>query len=1176
MEGFARNLFNLKYFIDKLFPDFIFISEPQAYENDLNLIMKPLSGEYQASLNSGDIYDPCLPLHRSKAHGGTLVLWKFEHDPYITVWPVTTTSFLPILFHPPGSALTVHVAVYLPTAGQDALFLDELSKLSDTLDEINAAHPNAPFFLRGDFNVSERNIKRTEIFKYFCQDYNLQEVPIPHPTYHHFVGDTSSSLDKLLVTNDGDLPEVLVHVHCKLQEPLVDSHHDLIVSSWKLPTAAKINNSDENIVAPQLPNNRLKIFWSDEGIEEYQQIVVPHLTRIQELWLSSPTKATLSLLLNATSNLLTSSAALTNRFVSLDLSSKPRHMKTIPKFILKSRRNLLKMNRLLQQAKNRKENNVGELLKAYNAARMRHRSLHRQYKAEQAWKRDHTLYSVCTKDPSVIFKSIKSVKRGSIRKIQKLTVGKKVYVGDSVKDGFFDSISQLKSRDPNILAADSKLSSLLPGYKNILEICKNGPPIPTISEIDSFKLLQKMKPSVSDVDGLTINHYKYAGPAGWKHFNLLLNSLICDVNNTDIEEVNTAYAVILFKGHKKDRSSDKSYRLISSCPVIAKALDLHIRDAEIKSWNVSQASTQFQGEGSSHELAAVLLTESIQHSLTTLKQPIYILYLDAESAFDVVLHEILVTHLFNTGTSGHNLLFINNRLSNRRTVVDWEGNLLGPIQDERGLEQGGVKSSDLYKIFAKEQITTAQESGLGVDLGPVVVSAIGQADDTALISNSIHKLQHLLYLSEVFCKKHHVTLSAKKTKLQVFATKDMEKIVQYSQNINPLKLNDNKIEFKQSIEHVGMLRSSLGNTPTILDRLTAHRNALRAVLHTGMARGHRGNPAASLHVDKIYGIPVLLSGLGPLVLSRSDLQVINQHHKEIVSSLQRLLPNTPRSVIYFLGGSLPAEGLLHIRQLSIFGMISRLPSSHISQVVARHLLSSLVPMSKSWISQIVRLCQQYGLPSPLQLLQDPLPKLKFKTLVKAKVTDYWEKFLRSESSDPKYSSLTYFKPNFMSLSSPHPAWTTASSSPSRVAMATIQVQMLSGRYRSESLCRYWSSNRGGFCLISPACAAVKEDIPHILAYCPVLAPVREKLVRFTSDYCYNSFPPIFDVITNLCIPSNPNFVQFLLDCSVLPEVILAKQVHGSDVLYHLFHITRTWVYTLHKTRLKLLGRWNFV
>ena len=214
-------------------------------------------------------------------------------------------------------------------------------------------------------------------------------------------------------------------------------------------------------------------------------------------------------------------------------------------------------------------------------------------------------------------------------------------------------------------------------------------------------------------------------------------------------------------------------------------------------------------------------------------------------------------------------------------------------------------------------------------------------------------------------------------------------------------------------------------------------------------------------------------------------------------------------------------------------------------------------------------------PSPHKLLQDLLLKPKFKTLVRAKVTDYWEQLLRSESSDPKYSSLTYFKPNFMSLSSPHPAWTTAGSSPSRVAMATIQVQMLSGRYRSESLCRYWSTNKGGFCLISPACTVVKEDIPHILVHCPGLAPVREKLVRFTFDYC-KSFPPLTDIITTLCIPKNPNFIQFLLDCSVLPEVILATQVFGSDVLYHLFHVTRTWVYTLHRTRLNLLGRWNYV
>ena len=38
------------------------------------------------------------------------------------------------------------------------------------------------------------------------------------------------------------------------------------------------------------------------------------------------------------------------------------------------------------------------------------------------------------------------------------------------------------------------------------------------------------------------------------------------------------------------------------------------------------------------------------------------------------------------------------------------------------------------------QLSTAQESGLGVDLGSVIVSSIGQADETLLISDCLIKL----------------------------------------------------------------------------------------------------------------------------------------------------------------------------------------------------------------------------------------------------------------------------------------------------------------------------------------------------------------------------------------------------------------------------------------------------
>ena len=145
-----------------------------------------------------------------------------------------------------------------------------------------------------------------------------------------------------------------------------------------------------------------------------------------------------------------------------------------------------------------------------------------------------------------------------------------------------------------------------------------------------------------------------------------------------------------------------------------------------------------------------------------------------------------------------------------------------------------------------------------------------------------------------------------------------------------------------------------------------------------------------------------------------------------------------------LAGSLPGEALLHIRQLTLFGMLSRLPDNILNKVAADLLSSSL--STKSWFHQIRSLCIRYHLPDPLHLLEDPLPKAPFKLLVKKQVLNYWEEALRSEAEDPRYTSLSYFKPRFMSLSSPHPLWTTAGSSPAIVSMATIQAQMISGRY----------------------------------------------------------------------------------------------------------------------------------
>ena len=91
--------------------------------------------------------------------------------------------------------------------------------------------------------------------------------------------------------------------------------------------------------------------------------------------------------------------------------------------------------------------------------------------------------------------------------------------------------------------------------------------------------------------------------------------------------------------------------------------------------------------------------------------------MDAKSAFDRVLPELLIRSMFIAGMDGNSTVFVKNRLTNRKTYLDWERNLMGPINDELGLEQGGSNSSEYYKLYSNENLTSAQKSEQGIDLG---------------------------------------------------------------------------------------------------------------------------------------------------------------------------------------------------------------------------------------------------------------------------------------------------------------------------------------------------------------------------------------------------------------------------------------------------------------------------
>ena len=135
--------------------------------------------------------------------------------------------------------------------------------------------------------------------------------------------------------------------------------------------------------------------------------------------------------------------------------------------------------------------------------------------------------------------------------------------------------------------------------------------------------------------------------------------------------------------------------------------------------------------------------------------------------------------------------------------------------------------------------------------------------------------------------------------------------------------------------------------------------------------------------------------------------------------------------------------------------------------------------------------------------------------------------------------------------------------------------MLSGKYRTEGLCRFWSQNTEGVCLL-PECTNInlKEDIVHILVNCGSLSATRSRLTVFFLNFA--AMNPDLSFIINKFLNSNDdNYkTQFLLDCSTLPDVIHYRQLLGNNIMNNLFHLTRTWCYSVHRDRLKMLGRWS--
>ena len=162
----------------------------------------------------------------------------------------------------------------------------------------------------------------------------------------------------------------------------------------------------------------------------------------------------------------------------------------------------------------------------------------------------------------------------------------------------------------------------------------------------------------------------------------------------------------------------------------------------------------------------------------------------------------------------------------------------------------------------------------------------------------------------------------------------------------------------------------------------------------------------------------------------------------------------------------------------------------------------------------------------------------------------------------------------MSLASPNSIWTAAGRDSYDVAKARIQLLSLSSQYPCAKYTRHWSAdNPNGICSFS-SCSTLNlvESPEHVLLQCPAYTTSREKMILM----CLRSREPrVHQLVTRFLLSNSAKIMQFLLDCSAIPEVINLSQSWGEDIYKDLFYLSRTGCFTMHKERMKRLCRWNF-
>ena len=1157
LEGFRRNQNYLSHLLSNRQPRVLFLQEIWIPYRDKRML-ESFHPDYSFCISTPDMFSNPEDLLLRQAHvwHGVAVGWRNDIAASITPLDSTCERISGVKFTLQNHSLLL-VSYYAPTAGKDEEFLESVCDLSDfLLKHLSRADQ---VVIGADCNCSQHSSKRRqEAWRNFHERFHLSDHRSSHPSFHHHNGLSETYLDSFSVSSSLNFQSI--SQYCTLEEAMNLSSHDPIVSGTRiqLDIRDQCSNKYSNTYTEF---NRQKIIWDKAKLPEYERLASGALSDALNFW-NSP--ESIPLLSSLTSRLLVTCA-------SLVFESKPSaRLCFIKKPSLRIRQAINVMKRAFTAWKyaGKPNSKLDPARAEYCEARSNLQILRRQGEHLSNIKDNNYLMHLNRSNKSKIFNFMKK-KLGHNSKAMTTILHTPVgtYRDEDVLEGFAADTEHLGRSNENNKQFDQGFYTLckLDNLYIFDFLCDEPLQIPPMSISDLNHILYtKMKPGKAcDVYHVTVEHLRHCGNQAKLHILALVNRILANLYYLSCPQIKLGLGSAVHKGKKKPLSRSNSYRRITVSPILGALIDYYLDPKAEALFRPHQSPDQLGfTAGVSYLLASIQRGECQRWALDQ-KTTCFGVSLDGEAAFPSVEREIQVRELYSIGERGDILQYSRSTYKNTTCHIKVQDKLSRKVIEHKGNRQGHVRASGHYKVYVNPALLSLNTPGLGLgfQLGPLVITVVCVADDAYLLSSSPSGLQAVLDIMSHYARRYQLQFNAGKTKIVVTGSKiDMA----FYKDTKPWSLNGEKISVVDSNEHLGLIVAGADEEQKNVDEnITKCRSSLFTLLGPAFAYKCLLSPTVQLHIWRTCSLPVLLSGLPALPIRPSVAKSLQLFHNKIMRGVLKLSKSSPIPALHFLLGELPVEGVLHIRTLCLLQNIWSNPSLTIFSMVT-YILKMCDRNSSTWSHHVQLLCQQYGLPSPLSLLQStpPASKSSWGTLVRTRVTAWHEKRLRDKAEDN--SKMIYLNVSLSGLSGrPHPVLHNIQTTQD-VKKLRIHLKFLTCDFLTNDRL---AKDKPGISAICDLCLKSRDTIEHILTSCSKTSEVRQRL-----------YPELVNTVAHvqptcsilLSYPSPSILTQFILDCSSLNLPSSYRIPAHSPDIFKICKISRDWCYAISCERSRLL------